>query len=92
MYALKWAERLQHCAAGYLRELKRSGTHVGEKAGAMEFVEGVAYWPVYLSALQEIFTLVFHTSKNYEIVVLEKGSWSYYFHHCFVFFLSKAFF
>lgn len=40
MYALKWTERLWHCAAGYLREVKPSGMQVGEKAGAMEFVEG----------------------------------------------------
>lgn len=58
----------------------------------MEFVEGVACWPVSLSALQEIFAMVFHTSKICEIAALEKGSWSYYFLYWFVIFLSKVFF
>lgn len=38
---------------------------------------------MYVSARPEIFTLVFHTSKKYEIVALEKGSWSYYFLYAF---------
>lgn len=54
-----------------------------------EFVDGVSCLPLYLSALQEIFTLVFHSPRSSETVVMEKGSWSYYFLYCFFLFVVK---
>lgn len=63
-YVLERKEKLLPCAVGCSREENPSPIEVREKAGAMEFAERAAYWPVFLSALQKIFIVVFCTSKN----------------------------